>query len=67
MVYGCRKVDHVFERSISVDAIAAGEQFMVRFAGKIRSETMRGRTWPLGASLAHSSCTSQTLEPLYYR
>ena len=47
MVYGCRKADHVFERSISVDALAAGEQFMVRFAGKIRSETMRGRTWSL--------------------
>ena len=58
------KVDQVFERSIWVDALAEGEQFMVRFSAKIGSETMRGRTWPLRASLAHTSCTSQTLEPL---
>ncbi len=34
MVYGCRRVDDVFERSISVDALAAGEYFMVRFSAK---------------------------------
>ncbi len=47
MVYGCRKVDHVFERSISVDALAAGEEFMARFSANTGLATIRGRTWPL--------------------
>jgi len=34
MVYGCRKVDHVFERSIIVDTLAAGGTVYGEILGK---------------------------------